>query len=194
MEPIKKETQFNIVYFFLAIIVIMIIQDMWMKHKTITHIPYNEFRKELKSGNISEIIITENQLQGILKEPINNRKQFSTTRVEADLVKELETQNVKYSRIIENTFFKDILSWVIPVFIFLAIWMFLMKRMAAKGGGLTGGFMSVGKSKAKVYVESDTKTSFNDVAGVDEAKEELNEVVNFLRDPIKSQSLLWILI
>ncbi len=183
MARLKKETQFNLTYFFIAIIAILLIQDFWAHKKNVAYIPYSEFRSNLKSGNISEISILDKQIRGAFKEQINNKKNFLTTRVESDLVKELEASGVKYNRVIENTFFKDILSWILPTFLFFAIWIYLMKKMAEKGGGVSGGFMSVGKSKAKVYVETDTKVSFNDVAGVDEAKAELTEVVNFLKSP-----------
>src|SRR5690606_32902129 len=90
--------------------------------------------------------------------------------------------DIKYTGVIENTFLKDMLSWILPVMLFFGIWIFLMRRLA-KGGGLGGQLMSIGKSRAKVYVETDTKVKFSDVAGVDEGKSELQEVVNFLKSP-----------
>jgi cell division protease FtsH len=183
MKTIKKETQFNVTYLFIAIIAILFIQDFWAKQKSTVYIPYSEFKSNLKQGNIEEITILDKKIQGTFKQEIQNKKKFSTTRVEGDLVRELEASGVKYSRLIENTFFRDLLSWVLPVFLFFGLWIFLMRRIASRQGGMSGGFMSVGKSKAKVYVETDTKITFEDVAGVDEAKVELAEVVNFLKNP-----------
>lgn len=179
----EKKTQFNLTYIFLAIIGVLLIQDYYSQKKAMIYIPYSEFKVNLKKGNISEIKILDRQIQGVFKEEVEKKKNFLTTRVESDLVKELEASDIKYTRVIENTLFRDILSWVVPTFIFFAVWIFIMKKMAEKGGGITGGLMSVGKSKVKVYVEKDTKVSFNDVAGVDEAKAELSEVVNFLKSP-----------
>jgi len=93
----------------------------------------------------------------------------------------LSKYGVRYTGVIENTFFRDLLSWVLPVLLFFGIWMFLFRNIAEKQG--MGGLMSIGKSKAKVYMESDTKVTFADVAGVDEAKAELQEIVAFLRNP-----------
>src|SRR5262249_39795424 len=93
----------------------------------------------------------------------------------------LAQYNVQFSGAVESTFFRDVLSWVAPALVFFLVWMFLARRMAGQGG--LGGLMSIGKSKARVYVETDTKTTFDDVAGGDEGKEELREVVGFLKDP-----------
>src|SRR6185437_6069523 len=121
-------------------------------------------------------------IQGTLKEPFpDGRKLFSTTRVDPELASKLTAHGVKVTGAPSSNFFSTILSWVVPIFIFYLIWTYGIRRMAERQG--FGGLMSIGKSRAKVYVETDTKVTFRDVAGVDEAKSELQEVVAFLRDP-----------
>jgi cell division protease FtsH len=105
---------------------------------------------------------------------------FITTRVEPDLARNLQQHGVVVTGEIESTFLRDLLSWIVPVALFVGVWMFVIRRM---GGGAGGGLMQIGKSKAKVYVETDTKVTFDDVAGVDEAKAELQEIIDFLRNP-----------
>ncbi len=80
-----------------------------------------------------------------------------------------------------ENFFRDILSWVLPVLLLFGLWAFFFRNMTGQQG--VGGFMSIGKSRAKIYVENDTKVTFADVAGVDEAKDELSEIVQFLKNP-----------
>ena len=103
-----------------------------------------------------------------------------TTRVDPSFADELSQYKVKFNGQIESTFLSDLLSWLLPVALFLGLWIFLLRRVGKQMGG---GLMQIGKSKAKIYVETDTKTSFADVAGVDEAKEELQEIVEFLKNP-----------
>ncbi len=106
------------------------------------------------------------------------------TRVEPDLAARLEKYGVPYARTIESPLLRDLLSWIVPALVFFGLWYFVIRRMAERsGGGGLGGFMAIGKSRAKVYVETDTGVSFADVAGVDEAKEDLKEVVDFLQHP-----------
>ena len=112
----------------------------------------------------------------------NGAKSFVTTRVPPQLADVLEKSHVKFSGQVQNTFLSTLLSWIIPTLLFFGIWMFWFRGVAQNQGGF-GGLMSIGRSKAKVYVETDTKTTFNDVAGVDEAKEELKEIVEFLKHP-----------
>ncbi len=115
---------------------------------------------------------------------------FTTTRIpgvdDSSLLKELEAHKVKFRGRIENTFWRDLLfGWILPLGIMAGIWILLMRRI---GGGPTQA-LSFGRSKAKIYDRKELKTTFADVAGVDEAKTELVEVVDFLKNPKKYQRL-----
>ena len=179
----ERQHWFNIWYVIIAVLGVLWLRDLWMTASQVEPIAYSQFEQELKAGRVKDIAISNNVIQGSYKEPKpDKRTRFVTTRVDPDLAKELSQYDVQFSGVVENTFFRDILSWVAPALVFFAIWMFIAKRMAGQGG-LGGSFLSIGKSKAKVYVETDTKVTFEDAAGVVEAKEELKEVVGFLKDP-----------
>jgi cell division protease FtsH len=179
----ERQTQINLWYFVLAVLAVMWLANLWKEARTVEPITYSEFVGYLKEGKIAEVVIRENVVEGTFKEPQpDKRTRFVAVRVDERLAKDLEQYNVKFTGTIENTFLRDILGWIIPAAVFFGLWWFVMRKFAEKQG-LGGGFLSVGKSKAKVYMEKDVKVTFDDVAGVDEAKDELKEVVEFLRDP-----------
>jgi cell division protease FtsH len=180
---VEKKTQFNLWYFVIATIAVLYMAEAWKQYRQVEPIPYSEFQNLLEQGKVKEIAILDNHIQGTLVTPgPDGRDKFITTRVETDLARDLAKYNVKFTGVVQSTCLKDLLGWVIPALVFFGIWMFVMRRFAERQG-LGGGFMAIGKSKAKIYMENDTKVTFADVAGVDEAKEELQEVVNFLKSP-----------
>jgi cell division protease FtsH len=182
-----RKLQYNLWYVLAAVFGILVLQTLWQQYERVEPIPYSQFQAYLRDGKIDDIVITDKYIQGDIKDaPSGEPSEFVTTRVDPGFAAELQKYGVTYRAAAESdvgAFLRDVLSWVLPVLVFFGLWMFLFRRFAAKQG--LGGFMTVGKSKAKVYVETDTKVTFADVAGVDEAKEELQEIVHFLKDPRK---------
>jgi cell division protease FtsH len=177
-----KKTQLNLWYVLLAVLAVLMFQSWWSGVREVEVIPYSRFEELLKAGDIEEVKVLQDRVEGRLKKPTSGGKErFVSIRVAPALAEHLNQFGVQYTGVIESTFLRDLLSWVLPVLFFFALWMFLFRRVAERQG--LGGLMSVGKSKAKVYVEKDTRVTFEDVAGVDEAKEELREVVRFLKTP-----------
>ncbi|SFO40615.1 ATP-dependent zinc metalloprotease FtsH [Nitrosospira briensis] len=176
-----KKTQINFWYVIIAVFGILLIQNLYSQYTKVEPIPYSRFHTWLDEGKIAEIAITENHIYGTLKgDGSDGVKNFVTTRVEPELAEKLDAHNVTYTGVIQSTWIRDLLSWLLPMAIFFGIWLFIIRRM--NPGGVSGGLMSIGKSRAKVFVETETKVTFADVAGVDEAKEELMEIINFLKD------------
>ncbi len=183
----NKRNQINFWYVILAILGVLLVQNLYTQYNKVKPIPYSQFQTLLDQGEVEEVAIADDHIYGTLRKTgADGLKDFVTTRVEPELAEKLDKQGVTYTGVIKNTWIRDLLSWLLPMAIFIAIWLFVIRRMS---GGIGGGLMSIGKSRAKVFVEKEIKVSFADVAGVDEAKEELIEIVNFLKD-IKGYSHL----
>lgn len=184
----NKKISFSIWYVFLAIWAVILVHDFIHALQKVEELPYSEFKTLVTSGKVAEVSVTAQKVTGKLKPEggAKEEKLFTTIRVEdQDLIRELTAHGVKVTGVIESTFLRDVLSWLLPVVVFIGIWYFIFQRL----GQAQGGFMRVGQSKAKIYMEKDIKVTFADVAGVDEAKEELREVIEFLKTPEKFTKL-----
>jgi cell division protease FtsH len=179
----EKHHKFSIWYVLLGIWVVLIIQSYIASMFASQIIPYSQFLGLLKAGKIAEVAVTANQIEGKMKVDgaPSESKAFKTIRVDPDLSNLLDQYKVTFKGEIESTFLRDLFSWVFPLLLFVGVWYFLMKRM----GSQQAGFMTLGKNKAKIYMEDELNVTFNDVAGVDEAKQELVEVIEFLKTPAK---------
>jgi cell division protease FtsH len=183
-KPILKKTHFTIWYFLIAFAIIVLIQHYLIPKKAEVVIPYSQFKELLQAGKVSDIIITDEAISGKM-ETEKGSENFQTVRVvDPDLVKQLEAHHVKYTGKVESKWLMNIFSWIFPIILIIFFWRFLLGRM-----GPETSVMSFGKSRAKIYAEKEKKITFADVAGIDEAKEELQEVVEFLKTPGKFQRL-----
>ncbi|MXS84583.1 ATP-dependent metallopeptidase FtsH/Yme1/Tma family protein [Nitrosomonas sp. HPC101] len=181
-SPVDKKTQINFWYVLVAVLSVLFIQNLYTQYTKIEPIPYSRFQTLLEQDKVAEVAITDQQIFGKLKDTSGEKfTEFVTTRVESDLAEMLDKHSVTYTGVVQSTWLRDLLSWIVPMAIFIGIWLFIIRRM--NKGIMGSGLMSIGKSRAKVYVEKETSVTFADVAGVDEAKEELMEIVNFLKNP-----------
>src|SRR6266508_4406765 len=206
--PVKQKTQFSLAYLLIAVLVLSLVQSWLLAPRTV-EIPMSKFMTLLREDKVERLSITDREIRGILKpgalpapQPTPGDKvrslvgadqqvtSFTTTRIpgidDSTLVKEFEQHKVEFSGRVESTFWRDFLfGWIVPLALMVGLWMFVMRRM---GGGPTQA-LSFGRSRAKIYDRKELKTTFADVAGVDEAKAELMEVVDFLKNPKKYQRL-----
>jgi cell division protease FtsH len=176
----KKDNQLNLAYFVAAALLVMLFNSFWTDYRTVERIPYSQFLTLVEDNKVADVVIRETTVTGTLKEAVNGRTRFVAKKVDPQIAGELRKKGLEFTGGTETTFLGSILSWIMPAVFFVGLWFFLLRGVFARQG--LGGMMSVGKSKARVLVEKDTGVTFEDVAGVDEAKMELEEVVSFLRN------------
>src|SRR3990170_1930737 len=177
-----KKIRFSVWYLVVALWLIALLQIFVTPAFSPAELSYTELKTAVAGGKVDEISVSATHVHGRLKPEREGAegRLFNTVLVEdPDLFRDLAAAGVKVTGVIETTFWRDLLSWLLPIAVFLGVWVFLLRRM----GQGQGGFMTVGKSKAKVYMEKEVKVTFADAAGVDEAKEELREVIEFLKTP-----------
>jgi cell division protease FtsH len=168
--------------------------------RTTATLSYSEFKSLVAAGRVADVTLGDQQIAGTIRSgPLDDvlppqtiaklvpdtegKRAFTTIAVnDPDLVRQLDTAHVQYSGTRSTNWLTTLLSWVLPALIFVGIWSFALKRMG-RGFETGGGLLDVGKSKARLYMEKLVDVTFADVAGVDEAKEELKEIITFLRDP-----------
>ena len=179
----EKKTQLSIAYAVLTLLLLLSLQSHFANQ--VETLPYSQFREWIKSGQVIECTFSGEFIRG--RANVDGREiSFRTATIDdPELIGLLEEHQVEFTREPSNNWFTQLLSWVLPALIFVGIWLFVIRRMSGGGGGL----MAIGKSKAKVYMEKGTGITFDDVAGIDEAKEELLEIVEFLRTPERFQAL-----
>jgi cell division protease FtsH len=200
MEP--KQKNFTVWYFVAAAVALMLVQALVLAPH-VENLSYSEFKSLVAKGKVTNLVIAKQVITGTLaaeglegllpKEKLDELKrygggvhQFVTARVDDPaLVADLEAAHVRFTGTVENTWLTALLGWVVPALVFVGLWAFLMRRM----GNVQGGLLAIGKSRAKVYVENSTGVTFDDVAGIDEARGELMEIVDFLKRPERYRRL-----
>jgi len=206
---LNQRIQFSLAYVLVAAMVLLLLQS-WLQAPRTVEIPMSRFLDLVRADKVEKVALTEREIRGIAKpdalptgpsgagdrlrqwltSDAAEVRVFTVTRIpgveEAPLIAELERHQVEFTGKIESTFVRDLFfGWIIPLGVMIAIWMVLMRRV---GGGPTQA-LSFGRSKHKIFDRKELKTTFGDVAGVDEAKAELVEIVDFLKNPRKYQRL-----
>jgi cell division protease FtsH len=183
--PSKRKIHFSFWYFIIALVVISWLQNQ-MQGAQVNKIPYSEFKEMVRSNRVESLVVEQDKIRGQIKDAKNGERNFVTVRVEdPDLVQLLDEKQIKYSGRLDSKWLEAILSWLLPMALLILFWGFLIRRM----GGGPQGMLSVGKARVKIFAEKEVGITFADVAGIDEAKAELEEIVEFLKVPEKFKRL-----
>ncbi len=179
---LNRTTTINVIYAILAVLGLLAVQGYIERAQQVERVPYSTFKEYLDEGRVDDLRVTESEITGEFVDPEpGDPTRFVTARVEPEFAQQLQEQGVEFTGGSDESVIGTIASWVLPVLLLFALWFFVVTRLANRMGG--AGMMQIGQSKAKIYVEQNTGTTFDDVAGVDEAKTEVQEVVDFLSEP-----------
>ena len=182
-QPTPKPTA---LWWVLAALTLLAIGQAYFLAPAGRQISYSEFKSLVRGGQVAEVAVGETVVHGTLKKAEGGTTAFTTTRIEdPKLIDELDQHAVKYSGEVVSKWVPELMGWGVTIMLLIAAWSFFFRRL----GGAEGGVMSFARSRAKIYAEDDVKTTFADVAGVDEATQELREIVEFLKNPRKFTNL-----
>src|SRR6266550_4495619 len=168
------------VWYILGLLFLLALAQAWFIAPAGRQISYSEFKQAVRSGQVAEVFVGDQTIRGTYNKETNGGRGFNTTRIE-----DLDAANVKYTGEMVSRWLPEVLGWVVPLLLLIGVWSFFFRRMS----GAEGGVMSFARSKHSVFSEDDVKVSFADVAGVDEAEQELKEIVEFLQNPKKYTTL-----
>ena len=174
------------VWYILGLLFLLALAQAWFMAPAGRQVSYSEFKQAVRSGQVAEVFVGDQTIRGTYKRETNDGRSFNTTRIEdPKLIEDLDAASVKYTGEMVSRWLPEVLGWVVPLLLLFGVWSFFFRRMS----GAEGGVMSFARSKHRVFSEDDVKVSFADVAGVDEAEQELKEIVEFLQNPKKYTTL-----